>query len=91
MTHPINRAAVHHIHTLAAHGAQLRNSDDGSLIPLTEDFYEKAVADCNTGGYNAVCFDLVLPGIDEAMMLAVHRDGHVDSGSPKSICACLDR
>ncbi len=91
MTYPMNRAAAHHINILAAHGAQLRNPDDGAMIPLTEAFYQKAVANCHEGGYNAVCFDLVLPDIDEELMLAVHRDGHVDSGRVKSVIACLDR
>ena len=43
------------------HGAQLRNPDDGSLIPLTEDFYRRAVEACHTGGYNAATYELVLP------------------------------
>ena len=91
MTHPINRAAVHHIHTLAAHGAQLRSSDGGSLIPLTEDFYRRAVEACHSGGYNAATYEPVLPDIDGEFWLAIWKDGHVDSGSQKSICACLDR
>ena len=45
----------------------------------------------HTGGYNAATYDLVLPGIDSELWLAIWKDGHVDSGSPKSICACLAR
>ena len=46
---------------------------------------------CHTGGYNAATYDLVLPGIDSELWLAIWKDGHADSGSPQSICACLAR
>ena len=34
---------------------------------------------------------LIVPGVEEPMLLAIHRDGHVDSGSEKMVLACLDR
>ena len=80
-----------HINSLKRHGAQLRNQEDGSLIPLTEDFYRKAVETCRTGGCNAITYELVLPDIDSELWLAIWKDGHVDSGSPKGICDCLAR
>lgn len=80
-----------HIQNLINHGAQLRNQENGSLVPLTEDFYRQAVKACRDGGYNAATYDLILPGIDSELWLAVWKDGHVDSGSPQSICACLAR
>lgn len=80
-----------HILSLIRHGAKLRNQEDGSLMPLTEDFYHHAVEACHKGGYNAATYDLVLPGIDSELWLAIWKDGHADSGSPKSICACLAR
>lgn len=78
---------LEHINSLRSHGAQIKAED--TLIDLTTAFYEKAVEGCRAGGYNAVTYDLVLPGIDEPMMLAVWKDGHVDSGSVKNIIACL--
>ena len=80
-----------HIESLKRHGAQIRNQQDGTLIPLTEDFYHQAVEACRTGGYNAATYELTLPGIDSELWLAIWKDGHVDSGSPKSICDCLAR
>ena len=80
-----------HIATLKRHGAQLRNPDDGSLILLTEDFYRQAVEACQNGGYNAATYELVLQGIEDEMGLCIWKDGHVDSGSMRSICACLTR
>lgn len=41
------------------------------------------------GGYNAVTYELELPGIDDEMAVCVWKDGHVDSGSMRSICDCL--
>ena len=34
---------------------------------------------------------LVLPGIEDEMGLCIWKDGHVDSGSMRSICDCLAR
>ena len=82
---------LNHIESLKRHGAQIRNQQDGTLIPLTEDFYQQAVEACRTGGYNAATYELTLPGIDSELWLAIWKDGHVDSGSPKSICDCLAR
>ncbi len=80
-----------HINSLINHGAQLLNSETGSLIPLTESFYRKAVEACRKGRCNAITYNLVLPGIDSELLLAIWTDGHVDSGSAESVCACLDR
>ena len=80
-----------HILSLIQHGAKLRNQEDGSLVPLTEDFYHYAVDACSKGGYNAATYELVMPDIDCELWLAIWKDGHVDSGSPKSICDCLAR
>ena len=80
-----------HIQSLIRHGTQLRNQETGSLMPLSEVFYHKAVEACNKGGYNAATYELALPGIDSELWLAIWKDGYVDSGSPMSICDCLAR
>lgn len=46
---------------------------------------------CSKGGYNAATYELVMPDIDSDLWLAIWKDGHVDSGSPNGICACLAR
>ena len=76
-----------HLNSLRSHGAYIKAGDQ--RIELTEDFYRKAVKQCENGGYNAVTYELVLPGITEEMGLCVWRDGHVDSGSMRRICDCL--
>ncbi len=80
-----------HIINLINHGAQLLNSETGSLIPLTESFYRKAVETCRRSCCNAITYNLVLPGIDSELLLAIWTDGHVDSGSAEGVLACLDR
>ena len=55
------------------------------------DFYRRAVEQCIQGGYNAVTYNLELPGIDAEFMIAFWKDGHVDSGSTERIIDCLDR
>ena len=80
---------LEHIESLSRHGAQIRTPD--GLKKLDSTFYQNAVDACIRSGANAICNELVLPGIGDEMMLAIHRDGHVDSGSRQSVLACLDR
>lgn len=77
-----------HIQSLSNNGARIK-APDGTTEPVSIDFYRKAVEQCRTGGYNAVTYELELPGIDDEMALCVWKDGHVDSGSMRSICDCL--
>ena len=79
-----------HIESLRAHGAKIRVPGGGTM-ELNSGFYDNAVDECRRCGCNAITYELALPGIDEPMMIAVWRTGHVDSGSVKSVCACLDR
>lgn len=79
-----------HIETLIRHGAEIK-VPDGTSFPLTESFCEEAAGRCISGGYNAVTYDLLLPGVDDPMMIAIWKDGHIDSGSVKGVCAALDR
>ena len=77
-----------HIQSLSSHGARIK-APDGSTQPLTMNFYRKAVEDCRKGGYNAVTYELELPGVGSDFMIALWRDGHVDSGSTRRIIDCL--
>ena len=79
-----------HLETLIRHGAAIK-VPDGTSLPLTESFCEEAAGRCILGGYNAVSYDLLLPEIDDPMMIAIWKDGHIDSGSVKGVLAALDR
>ena len=76
-----------HIETLRRHGARIR-TPEGS-VELNSFFYYNAIERCLQDGLNVIAYDLILPDIDEPMMLCVWKDGHVDSGSVKGICDCL--
>ena len=80
---------IDHIESLSRHGAQIRTPD--GLKKLDGAFYQSAIDACTQAGANALCYELALPDIEDEMMLAIHRDGHVDSGSRHSVLACLDR
>ena len=77
-----------HVTSLHNNGAMIRRPD-GTTLPVTMDFYRRVVEQCKEGGYNAVTYELELPGIDDEMAMCVWHDGHVDSGSMRSICDCL--
>ena len=79
-----------HILPLENCGAQIRRSD-GSTEPLNMAFYHRAVSLCAKGGFNAVTYDLVLPGADGEFVIAFWRNGDVDSGSSYRITGCLTR
>lgn len=79
-----------HIRSLENNGACIRRPD-GSTEPVCMEFYRKAVERCKAGGFNAVTYDLVLPGIDEHFVIAFWRNGHVDSGSANRVNDCLMR
>jgi len=79
-----------HIQSLSNNGARIK-APDGTTEPVSMDFYRRAVEECIKGGYNAVTYELELPGIDADFMIAFWKDGHVDSGTTKRIIDCLDR
>ena len=77
-----------HIQSLNNNGARIK-APDGTTEPVTMDFYRKAVEQCRTGGYNAVTYELELPGTDGDFQICFWRDGHVDSGTTMRIIDCL--
>ena len=77
-----------HLETLRRHGAQVIGPD-GSRVELNSFFVGNVVNDCIRMNCNAITYDLFLPGIDEPLMIAIWRSGHIDSGSVKSIFDCL--
>ena len=76
-----------HIETLRRNGARIR-TPDGS-VELNSFFYYNAIDECIRLGCNAITYDMILPGIEDEMGLCVWKNGHVDSGSMRSICDCL--
>ncbi len=86
----MNIACAHtHVETLRRHGAQV-TGPDGKRTDLSISFYDTALESCRQGKLNAVCYELFLPDIREPMLIAIHADGRVDTGSEKSVIYCLD-
>jgi len=77
-----------HVERLRQHGAQVIGPD-GNRVELNSFFVGNVINDCIRMNCNAITYDLFLPDIDEPMMIAIWRTGHIDSGSVKSICDCL--
>ena len=77
-----------HLESLRSHGAQVLGPD-GKRTELNSFFVGNVVNECIRQNCTAMTFDLFLPDIDEPMMIAIWRDGHIDSGSVRRICDCL--
>ena len=88
MTNNTSLPAERHIQSLSNNGAHIKASD-GTKEPITMGFYRKVVEQCKKGGYNAVTYEIELPGIEGEFMIACWADGHVDSGSTRRIIECL--
>ena len=70
------------------HGVRIKRPD-GTTEELTMDFYRKAMRYCCVEGCRAICYEIILPSIEGEFMLAIWKDGRVDSGSVKRIFDCL--
>ena len=79
-----------HINSLSNNGARIK-APDGTTELVSMDFCRRAVEACIKGGCNAITYELELPGIDGEFMIAIWKDGHVDSGSAERILQVLDR
>jgi len=82
--------ALNHIETLRKHGAQVLGPD-GQRMELNSFFYDKAKDECWLNIYEAICYELFLPDIEDRLLIAIHKDGRVDTGSEKNVIMCLDR
>ena len=78
-----------HIEILRRHGARVGTAE-GS-VELNSFFYYNAIDEVNRIGANAITYRLILPGIEEEMAIAIHKDGHIDSGSADMVERVLDR
>ena len=82
--------ALNHIETLRRHGAQV-TGPDGQRVELNSFFWGRAMDACMLGDCSAICYDLFLPGIEEPLLIAIHRDGRVDSGRAENGMRGRDR
>ena len=58
---------------------------------LSGAFYDRIVEFCKQYGINCLGYEMKIPETDEPMMIAIWRNGHVDSGSVEHIRAVMDQ
>ena len=80
-------SAKNQIETLVKQGAMI--VVDGEKHEVSIKAYRDVVKRCENEGFDAICYDLIIPNTPEQLMIAIHRDGQVDVGSVKRICDCL--
>ena len=78
-----------HVEKLGRHGVKVYTAAGPEL--LSGAFYDRIVDFCNQYGINCIAYDIDVPGIDDPMLLAIWKNGHVDSGSSEHIHAIMDQ
>ena len=78
-----------HLERLRQHGARVLTADGDT--ELNSYFVGNVINACIRMGCNAIVYAMRLPEIDEELAIAIHKNGHIDSGSPEMIERVLDR
>ena len=87
MTEQRITAELAHIEKLRVHGAKV--IIDGKASEVNSYLWDTLKDECWLKGYEAIACELVIPETDEPLLLAIHRDGHVDSGSRDNVMRCM--
>lgn len=82
--------AEQHITRLMSYGTRIKRPD-GTTAKLTMDIYRRAMRYCYAEGCRAICYEIILPGIEGEFMLVIWKEGRVDSGTSERIMTLLDR
>ena len=75
----MERSMRDHVEQLGRHGAYVLTA--GGKRRLSGAFYDDVVQFCEKYRINCLAYDITVPETDEPMMIAIWRNGHVDSGS----------
>ena len=78
-----------HVENLGRHGAYVMTA--AGKRALSGSFYDHVIRFCEEYGINCLGYDMKIPETDEIMMIAIWRNGHVDSGSAESIRAIMEQ
>lgn len=78
-----------HVEQLGRHGAYVMTS--AGKRALSGAFYDSVVRLCEKYSINCLGYDMKIPETDEPMMIAIWRNGHVDSGSAEHIRAVMEQ
>lgn len=78
-----------HVEQLGRHGAYVLTT--AGKRSLSGAFYDSVIRFCQRYDINCLGYELKIPETDEPMMLAIWKDGHVDSGSAEHIRAVMEQ
>ena len=78
-----------HVEQLGRHGAYVMTS--AGKRSLSGSFYDSVIRLCEKYDINCLGYDMKIPETEEPMMIAIWRNGHVDSGSAEHIRAVMDQ
>ena len=90
MTIPETNTAcsLRHIGVLATHGAEVQGPNGRQK--LDADFFLYVMNECREKGFNVVCYELFLPEISDALLISIHRDRRVNTGSERNVIMSLE-
>ena len=77
-----------HVVNLGKHGVLIA-THDGKKEPLDGEFYDKALELCRKYGLDCIGYAITVPEASNEMMIAIWKNGHVDSGDAESIRAIM--
>ena len=83
-----SKSEIAHIDKLRRHDVKLWV--DGQTVDIPENLWRRAVAECLRNGYRAIMYEILLPETGEVLALAIHADGHVDSGNEQNVIYCME-
>lgn len=79
----MERTMRDHVEQLGRHGAYVLTAAGKRC--LSGSFYDSVIRFCEKYGINCLGYDMKIPETTEPMMIAIWRNGHVDSGSAEHI------
>ena len=78
-----------HVEQLGRHGAYVMTA--AGKRALSAAFYDTVIAFCDRYKINCLGYDMKIPETDEPMMIAIWRNGHVDTGSAENVRAAMQQ
>lgn len=78
-----------HVEKLGRHGAYVLTA--AGKRSLSGSFYDAVIRFCWKNNINCLGYDMKIPETSDPMMIAIWKDGHVDSGSADHIRAVMEQ
>lgn len=85
----MDKTMRNHVEQLGRHGAYVMTA--AGKRALSGAFYDAVIRFCEKYGINCLGYDMKIPETDDPMMIAIWRNGHVDSGNAEHIRAIMEQ